>query len=550
MRGLGAFLAVSVSAGLLSAQEPAPAPATQEDRAPIPAMIDTWYRVEQDKESKGYFHELLTTTTMRNYRYDYTVKSEYEWSRKSTTGEEESFVISEDLTAQLEEDFDIFFMDYTLTTGSGRTIIQVRTYPETEERVIKYTIATDPNSPPETREAKVLIAESAHIYLNPMFYKLRQGGSLAQSTRLREKVLIPGQKEPVSVSYATDTMMPKVILDKPVKVTPVRIEGWDRGELAPFTKFWIDKYGRIIEAQTSDDSIVLKFAKDETAAKGSGQPGLTPRGRRDPFSKSGALTAKEAGGVKTGPGTPEDPNKKKFKDLLPEQFDAVFAEAQSLIPQLQDEVSKSLLDDAKRTYLKILQHYRGLYPLSQADVVKRTNVEKLREDAERIYGGVKKQLDIALAKVDRINDLLNALNLDGIDREIRELEAMRTLPEFWRSEEGLATLEQAIRGAQNQRLACQARIELEKKTLILTGTITATEVVQDVVKFDLFIGGARFSLAEPVRVSRIVTYSVINDEAYREGDLIAREGVKVLKIHRHAVEVEYKGEVRQVTLKK
>src|SRR6185295_14939697 len=169
MRGLGAFLAVSVSAGLLAAQDPAPPPAPgpqQENRAPIPAMIDTWYRVEQDKEPKGYFHELLTTTTMRNYRYDYTVKSEYEWSRRSTTGEEEGFVISEDLTAQLEEDFDIFWMDYTLTTGSGRTVIQVRTYPETEERVVKYTISTDPNAPPETKEAKLLIAESAHLYLN------------------------------------------------------------------------------------------------------------------------------------------------------------------------------------------------------------------------------------------------------------------------------------------------------------------------------------------------------------------------------------------------
>jgi hypothetical protein len=549
MRGFGAFLAVSVSAGLLSAQDPAPAPAAQEDRAPIPAMIDTWYRIEQDRDSKGYYHELLTTTTMRNYRYDYTVKSEYEWSRKSTTGEEESFVISEDLSAQLEEDFDIFWMDYTLTTGSGRTIIQVRTYPETEERVVKYTISTDPNAPPETKETKILISESAHIYLNPMFYKLRQMGSLAQSTRLREKVLIPGQKDPVSVSYATDTMMSKVILEKPVKVTPVRIEGWDRGELAPFTRFWIDKYGRIIEAQTSDESIMLRFAKDETAAKGSGQRGLTPRGRRDPFSKGSALTPREKD-LKPGTALPDRDKEKRFKDLLPEQFDTVFAEAQSLIPQLQDEVSKSLLDDAKRTYLKILQHYRGLYPLSQADVVKRTNVEKLREDAERIYGGVKKQLDIALAKVDRITDLLNALNLDGIDREIRELEAMRTLPEFWRSEEGLATLEAAIRGAQKKRAQCQARIELEKKTLILTGTITATEVVQDVVKFDLFIGGARFSLSEPVKVSRVVTYSVINDEAYREGDIIAREGVKVLKIHRHAVEVEYKEEVRQVTLKK
>jgi hypothetical protein len=44
--------------------------------------------------------------------------------------------------------------------------------------------------------------------------------------------------------------------------------------------------------------------------------------------------------------------------------------------------------------------------------------------------------------------------------------------------------------------------------------------------------------------------AVINDEPYREGDIVQREGVKVMKIHRHAVEVEYKGEVRQVVLRK
>jgi hypothetical protein len=48
----------------------------------------------------------------------------------------------------------------------------------------------------------------------------------------------------------------------------------------------------------------------------------------------------------------------------------------------------------------------------------------------------------------------------------------------------------------------------------------------------------------------MVTLAVINDEAYREGDIVQRESVKVQKIQRHAVEVEYKGEVRQVVLRK
>ena len=113
-----------------------------------------------------------------------------------------------------------------------------------------------------------------------------------------------------------------------------------------------------------------------------------------------------------------------------------------------------------------------------------------------------------------------------------------------------AELEAAIRQAQKIRAQTQARIELGKKSLILTGTITATDVVQDVVKFDLFVAGSRLALSQPVSVRRLLTMAVINDEAYKEGDIVQREGVKILKIHRHAVEVEYKCEVRQVVLRK
>lgn len=542
MRRFAVLLALSLATAFASAQDP-----VQEDRVPIPAQIDSWYRLEQNKEPCGYLHETLTTTTMRSYKYEYFVESEYEYTQIAPNGDEVSYIVNESLTAQLEEDFDIFEMDYTQTSSGTRLVMNLKTYPESEERVVSITL---PGDPPLKREFKFATTETVHFYLSPMIYRLRQTGSLAQPTRQREKVLIPDQEVPVSVSYTSGALSPKEVLGKTSKVSEVRVEGWDRGALAPVARLWVDKYGRIVEAETADKSIGQILVKDEVAAKGTTRKGITSRGRRDPFLKSAVLTAPGPKDQKPGAGAGDGPKKPDTVKIDPAKFDAVLAETQALVPKLQDELSRSLQDDARRTYLKILQNYRALFPLTQNDLLKRTAVDKVRADAESLYGGVQKQLAVATGKMDRINDLYLNDNLEGIDREVAELKAMRDFPEFFRHEEGLAQMDQAIREAEKKRNQCVARIELGKKSLILTGTITATEVVQDVVKLDVYVGGTRLALAEPVTVRRMVTYAVINDEPYREGDIIAREGVKILKIYRHAAEVEYKGEVRQVILRK
>src|SRR6266850_2738952 len=146
MRRFAVLLAVSLSAGRLSAQEPTP-----EDRVPIPARIDSWYRMEQNKEPVGWVHETLITTTMRSYRYDYYVESEYEYTVLAPNGDEISFIINENLKAQLEEDFDVFDMDYTLTSSGAQLEVQLKTYQESEERVVRIKLPTDP---PTTKDFK------------------------------------------------------------------------------------------------------------------------------------------------------------------------------------------------------------------------------------------------------------------------------------------------------------------------------------------------------------------------------------------------------------
>ena len=543
MRRIAVLLAVSLGAGWVSAQEP-----VSEDRIPIPAKIETWYRLDQNKEPVGWFHETLTTTTMRNYRYEYYVESEYSYSMTNVAGEEVSQFVGEILKAQLEEDFDLYSLDYTLTFGGVQMTINLNTFTESDERFVKLELKADP---PSSQEFKFPTTETVHLYLNPMLYRLRQMGSLAQPTRLREKVLIPGQEEAVSVSYTSLALTTKEILGKPAKVTEVKIEGWDRGPLVALTRVWVDKYGRIVEAESADRTMMLMMVKDKAAAVAN-QRGIANNGRRDPFSKIAAMPLAEKGGPKTpGEGGPAG-GVKAGKDVVipPEKLDAAIAETKALITKLQEEVAKGQMEDARRTYLMILANYKAMSKLVETDVVKRPEVDKLREDAERAYGGVKRLLDTVLAKLERCNDFYLNDNLEGISREVAEIKALRQAPELFRSEDGTAQLEAAIRAAEDKQAQTVARIELGKKTLVLTGTITATEVVQDVVKFDMFVSGSRLAVSQPVTVRRQVTYAVINDEAYREGDLVQREGVKVMKIHRHAVEVEYKKEIRQVVLRK
>src|SRR5688572_1531683 len=88
MRRFAVLLAVSLSAGFAFAQEPA------DDRTPIPAGIDTWYRVDHNRVHVGWFHEELVTSTMRNYRYAYRVQSEYAYTTQNLAGEEVTYQIS------------------------------------------------------------------------------------------------------------------------------------------------------------------------------------------------------------------------------------------------------------------------------------------------------------------------------------------------------------------------------------------------------------------------------------------------------------------------
>ncbi|HZL73577.1 MAG TPA: hypothetical protein VFC86_14030, partial [Planctomycetota bacterium] len=486
-------------------------------------------------------------TTMRNYRYDYIVRSEYRYTAVSAANEEMDMSIGENLVAKLEEDFDIFEMDYSQFNSGTQMIVKLRTYAETEERVVTFEIKSDP---PVTREFKFPTSESIHLYLGPLIFRLRQNGSLAQPSRLRERALHPGLEDPVSVSCTAKALTTKDVLGKQVKVSEVQIEGWDRGALAPISHIWVDKYGRIVLAESPDRSISMTMMKDQFEAQGSDKSRITQRDRKDPFSKAQALEPIDGKG-RIRPGE-TGPDKGKPKDLVitKDKIEATLDESRKLVVDLQDQMQRQLFEEARLTYLKILANYKGLYAITDMDHVKRTEVDKLKEDAERLYGGVARLKVVIAAKVDRVKDLYENDNLEGIDREIAELEAMKTAPELFRSEDGQAELEQALRAVKKARERTVARIELGKKVLSLSGTMTATEVVQEVVKLDLFVSGARVPMSQPVSVRRTVSWAVINDEAYREGETMLREGVKILKIHRHAVEVEYKEEVRQVVLTK
>ena len=542
MRRFAVLLTVSLSAGAVLAQDP---PAT-DDRVPIPASIETWYRIDQNKDKTGWLHERLSTTTMRNYRYDYIVRSEYRYTAVSAANEEMDMSIGENLVAKLEEDFDIFEMDYSQFNSGTQMIVKLRTYAETEERVVTFEIKSDP---PVTREFKFPTSESIHLYLGPLIFRLRQNGSLAQPSRLRERALHPGLEDPVSVSCTAKALTTKDVLGKQVKVSEVQIEGWDRGALAPISHIWVDKYGRIVLAESPDRSISMTMMKDQFEAQGA-QKGITQKDRKDPFSKAQALEPIDGKG-RIRPGeTGTEKGKTKDVVIAKDKVDATLDESRKLVLDLQDQMQRQLYEEARLTYLKILANYKGLYAIPDMDHVKRTEVDKLKEDSERLYGGVARLKVVIAAKVDRVKDLYENDNLEGIDREIAELEAMKTAPELFRSEDGQAELEQALRAVKKARERTVARIELGKKVLSLSGTMTATEVVQEVVKLDLFVSGARVPMSQPVSVRRTVSWAVINDEAYREGETMLREGVKILKIHRHAVEVEYKEEVRQVVLTK
>ncbi len=558
-------LAVSVSALPALAQDPPPAPAPTPapaatpaptpapgpgDRVPLPAILDSWYKIEQDREASGWLHEKITTTNGSRTKYDYFLEAQFNYMVKLPSGEQ-NLSIQMEGRLQLEDDFDIYSGTWSARFNNASTVtIGVRTDDDAGKRTVNLSIPGEStNDPKIERELEMATEDSFLPFRSLLMFKLRQRGDLAQPNNFRLPTIpVAGldkgaEKSSSMVQIRVTSMEDREVLGKMVKVTPVIVDAQEVDNLPVLNQFWIDKYGRLVEASVEKGTVLIKLAKDSEAAM-SGLGGVPNRGWRDPFSKSEALTPIVKTKAKAG-GTAEV---KKTEELKPDELRKNLDKAKELIQDLRAAVSKNDQAVADATYKKFLQMHKLLLPQCN-DPLNKTELTTLKSEAEKLTGGVNKLLQEAQNLVQKAHDAYQADQIERIDEILKQLAQLKERDEFV-NDERIVEVDKASKVVAQKRAQAQARIELAKKQIELVGTITATEAVLDTLKVELVVGGARVAVVEPVKAVREVTYAVVNGEPYREGDMVPSLGVKIEKIHRHAIVISYKGEIREVPIKK
>lgn len=536
------LLALSLSAGIASAQDPPAA-----DRVPLPAILDSWYKVEQNKEHVGWIHQQITTTTASRTKYDYFEESFFDYTVKLPQGEQ-TVSLRRKINIALEDDFDIHQGSWQVTFNDlAKITLSVSTDEEANKRSISLTIPGEtPDDPPIERKADLALSDPFDIDNAILMFKLRQRGDLAASTTLnRRGIPVARDVDPSTaggLKIFVDQMVPRVVLDKSVSVTPVRVQGPKIETFPDLSQLWVDKYGRIVEAASSNEDFSYKLVANSQIAKSTGAVGIPNRGWRDPFSRAEVLTVKK--GPEAG-GKPDTAGAKKEVGKTPSEGLKLAGEA---IQELRQAMARNDQAGARTVYDKFLEVYKTWEP-QLTEPLEKAQLNEHKQEAEKLFGGVQKLLDEANTLVQRANDYYQADNIEKIEEILKQLRDMKDRNEFHRDERK-GQIDKAISAVQAKRDQCQARIDLSAMVVELTGVITATETVSDVVKFEMLVGGARIEVVEPVKAVREITYAVVNGEPYREGEVVPRLGVKIEKIYRHAIVISYKKEIREVPMKK
>jgi hypothetical protein len=536
-------------------QDPTPVdPSTlKQDPVKITGTVETWYKVTQERqisqnqsqlEQIGYAHERIYKSGPSKYGYFFETDFDYLPPGEGAVDVEH---VNIQVTGELEEDFDPFKLKVNCSYGTRTTFIEVRS--SSDKRYVEFRTSEGVQSPIEVDPS-----DSLMLFDGITLFRLRQKGLLSK-TDVKVAALSGAGAEPVEVSVIAgkaevrDFLGKKDTLVHPVKLSSDLFGG----------EYAIDRYGRVLERKGfllmgANEVMELKGLKitaspDSKDAKGENS-GLSQRGRRDPFYKMGVMTPVK--GTRTGPRGPLKPGDQGPVIPKEEQLPQEIAKVEELIKALRKAMAENNEPEAKKLYFKFLQNYKLLREMEQVQANPNwvTTLDSQKAEAEKIYGGADKLLAQADAILDQIAGYLEALALEKIEASIKQMEKFRDSLELYNETERQLTLEKKIRDAGARKAQCVARRELRDKKIVLTGVVLANESVRDDLKLDLWIGGVNVKCDEPVRVQRSVSYAVVNDEYYREGDVVKGEGVRVDKIYRQGIAISYKDEVLEVPLRK
>lgn len=543
-RSLGA-LAASAVVGLLGVlagaqdQQQPPASGLQQDRAEITGTIDSWYKVLQGEDYRGYLRESLERVAAGGaWRYTYSFEEDLEIfvPDPNDPSKEIPSVRSRRGSAKLDDTYAPVDMEVTLQSDNDQLIYSVTSSDQGRQLVLILS-STERRSTP-------LGTTDLHYSLSLLFFSLRQNGLLAKPGLRKANLLFPQiEGEPiVEIDFEVGAMLKRNYLDKVVSVTRitfVKPPPAKRG--SELYEAFVDKYGRIVEMSTRDD-VRWVLVKGEAEAVESGSV-VRLKGRRDPFRKDLAMSGR------AGEGEEGAKKEARFKvDISTDNLTKRLEEAEMLLEDLKKAKEESRQTEGEEIYQKILVYHDALRKATRDEPQEvQRRVEELRRQTEEIWGGAQRLLaqlrlvyirSISQFKADRCAEL--ETSIEDLRKGLERIEVQGTSQEL--------EIRKWVVELEPKLAKCRTRLELLAKQLLLSGTVSYDEEILQPINASLLVLGHQIGVAYEVRFTKPNRLAIINGQMYRVGDVVEGQGVRIEKILRHGVQVSLREETRDVSI--
>ncbi|HLF93681.1 MAG TPA: hypothetical protein VJB14_09465 [Planctomycetota bacterium] len=522
----------------------APPSAAPQEKAEFTGILDSWYKIIHLDKDVGHMRVVLDRVASGgNWRYTYTVDAETELMLPDPKdpGKQVPSVESLRIRAKLDDTYGP--IDWQQTNHLDG--IDLNTTINTDESGARKVEVV--YSPTDRRPFPVSSEEDVFYSRFLMFIALRQNGNLARQGARKVSLLHvhPDGKSPfseveINIEPATkreylgkkDVTVTRVLYRKP---PPARLRDLELQEA------YIDRYGRPVEEILRGGMKIILVRGEEEAI---GKALLRQGARRDPFRKDLAMKFKAA---KDGTGGPS----RGEITVDPASFESRYKEAKGLVDELRKAKDENREADGDALYRKIIDYYdalkKSLAEKPQTAEVAR-QVEDLRKVAEEIWGGIDRLMKKLLAVNVSIMEAFGRDDCPTMEKGLEELRKAQDAKEL-RDQPQLIELAGWIAKADPLISKCRTRLELARKKLVLTGTISYEDWSVQTVDGTISLIGVQVGGVHGVRFIKPNRLAIVNDKVYKIGDVIEGEGVRVEKIWPHGVQVSLRDETRDVGIR-
>jgi hypothetical protein len=304
---------------------------------------------------------------------------------------------------------------------------------------------------------------------------------------------------------------------------------------------YVDRFGRPVEEIARNGlRILLVKGEDDAVSKALLRQGA----RRDPYRKDLALSFNKDKGKG---GTDKD----SIISVDPASFDKVYKDAKALLDELRKAKDEGREADGDTLYHKVIDHYdalkKSMAEKAQTPDIAR-QVEDIRKGAEDIWGGIERLMKDLIATNVKILEAFGRDDAAEMEKGVEKLRKAQDAKEL-RDRPELVELASMIAKADPLIAKCKTRLELAKKKVVLSGTISYEDWSIQTVDASIVLLGHQVGGSQNVRFIKPNRLAIINEKTYKIGDVVDGEGVRVEKIWPHGVQVSLRDETRDVGIR-